>query len=329
MSDFGVIIGCCRRDLHYAYACYASIQHFMPGTGVCFLYDGDSEDRRSDLPHASWLTRQEVVSEDLRRKSFGPGLTKMVALFESPFETFLYLDADTTVVGDLRHHLGKGGEDFVVDYRGRYSDEEISRWFLNIEEIGAVLPDFDWAKHRSDYFCTGTFFARRGAIREKDYLSLLQIAEEHPKLFRFWEMGLLNYMIFQGEDAGRLQVKRVPYQLVTIDHDARWLQDEYDERMVAGGHGDSGRSATQAYVFHYPVTKPHMHQRKSFTRPMTDFRKHFRRVFVHQGPTRTWIEMFWEDLVYEHWKTLRFKLVQALRWLYRATGLRSCFKKPD
>jgi len=292
----------------------------MPGTGVCFLYDGASEDRRADLPHASWLTRQEVVSEDLRRKSFGPGLTKMVALFESPFETFLYLDADTTVVGDLRNLLGRGGEDFVVDYRGCYSDEEISRWFLNIEEIGAVLPEFDWAKHRSDYFCTGTFFARRGAIREEDYLRLLQIAGEHPKLFRFWEMGLLNYMIFQGEDAGRLRVKRVPYQLVTIDHDARWLRDEY-EKIMAGGR------VTQAYVFHYPATKPHMYQRRSFTQPMADFRKTFRRIYAHQAPARAWLGMFWEDLVYEHWKALRFRLVQSLRWLYKATGLKSCGRK--
>jgi len=97
-QDFGVIIACWKGDAHYALGCYASIRFFMPNTPVCFLYDGDLlPPVIAAIPEVQYITRLTVKNRHLKERSFGPGFTKMVAFFESPFETFLYLDADTTV----------------------------------------------------------------------------------------------------------------------------------------------------------------------------------------------------------------------------------------
>ena len=41
MADFGVIIGCCRRDYGFAKGTVASVRHYMPDMPICLLVDGD------------------------------------------------------------------------------------------------------------------------------------------------------------------------------------------------------------------------------------------------------------------------------------------------
>ncbi len=207
--------------MRYALGCFASIRYFLPDAQVCFLYDGPQTpaDLKA-LPSALILNRSTVRSEILRERSFGPGITKMIAFFESPFERFLFLDANTLAVGDLRRIPNWNSVDIVTDRGGNYDDEAIDRWLFDTKRIEGVVPSFEFRARRSDYFCTGTFFARWGSLSLDRYLEMLDLNSRHPGLFKFWE-GSLNLMIFEPKDAKKARVQGVSYQRVVRDDNAQ------------------------------------------------------------------------------------------------------------
>jgi len=209
----------------------------------------------------------------------------------------------------------------IVDQRGFYSDESIEKWFFSPKQVSELCPNFDWAAHRNDYFCTGTFFAKRNALSLNRYLELLDVIDAHPGVFKFWEMGMLNLMIFEAKDQGTCRVKSLPYQLVTVDHPADELRQEFETWL------EQPQRTAPPVVFHYPVTKPHLRQQGSYTQAMSHFRRQF--VDIHQGSSLLAREMrlYAEDLRYHH-------LPDAQRWLrgllydaYRRSGLRTLTKR--
>ncbi|HBJ39140.1 MAG TPA: hypothetical protein DDZ51_31215 [Planctomycetaceae bacterium] len=307
-NDFGVMIGCCKQDLRYAVGCYASIRHFMPQTRICFLYDGwETPDIIRNLPLATTLNRSNVQSEVLRDSSFGPGVTKIVAFFESPFEHFLFLDADTVVCGDLQRINELDRYDFIIDKRGRYDDHAISRWFFDTTQMKTCFPDFEFASHREDYFCTGVFMARRGSIQLDRYLEVLAKSREIPNLFKFWEMGMLNFLIFEAKDQGRIAVLGRPYQLVASDHDPAILKATFDAAIY------SPDSVSSPSVFHFPSPKSFLFQKFSYSEPMTFFRRRFAREFQHLGSLRALLTLLLQDFKYIHYPSIRGQLRRLLK----------------
>lgn len=100
MNDFGIIVACAPHDYRLAKGTCASIRHFLGDVPICLLIDGDFP--VTDLQRAYGvrvLPRSNVRNPELRRRSFGWGLTKMVSFWESPWEYFLFLDVDTVVWG--------------------------------------------------------------------------------------------------------------------------------------------------------------------------------------------------------------------------------------
>ncbi len=316
-DDFGIIIGCCKQDLRYALGCYASIRYFMPDGKVCFLYDGpQAPESLKSLPGVRTLDRSTVRSEILRERSFGPGITKMIAFFESPFERFLFLDADTVVVGDPRRITGWDDHDILTDRGGHYEDEAIDRWFFDTSRIASVVPSFDYGSHRDDYFCTGTFFARRGSLSLDRYLEMLDLNSMHPGLFKFWEMGFLNLMIFEAKDAKTARVDGISYQRVVRDHDAKDLQDFFVQALK-----DPEGTGTPL-VYHFPNPKQFVYQSSVYSEPMTFFRRRFRQQYRNLGWLRSEMQLLQEDLKYVHYPRWRFLFRSKTSSLLRRIGLR-------
>lgn len=118
-QDFGVVISCYKRDYMFAKACCASVRQFLGNVPLCLLVDGDFPvDDMKRTYNVQTLYRSEIKDPFLREKSFGWGLSKMVLFWESPFERFVYLDADIVVWGNiLEKMLPKDSEwDFIADY---------------------------------------------------------------------------------------------------------------------------------------------------------------------------------------------------------------------
>lgn len=317
LIDFGVVIGCCKRDLHYAVGCYESIRCFMPDAPICFLYDGElPPELLCGLHNVDFLTRSNTNAEVLRRRSFGPGFTKMVSFFESPFEKYLYLDADTVVCGDLRRVPDWERFDIIADRYGSYNDEAICKWFFDPRKIEDLVPEFDYRSHRDDYFCTGTFFARKGSLSMERYLELLDMADQNPSAFKFWEMGLLNLMIFDAQDKRTARVDGVSYQLVVSDHAKEALCRRFESAIA------DPNAAESPAVFHFPNPKHFVGQSSVYSVPMTFFRRRFYRQTRKFGWIRTELTLLAEDFKFIHYPWLRIFVRLKISTLLSALGLR-------
>lgn len=310
--SFGVIIGCCARDLRYALGCYASIDYFMPGVPVCFLYDGkDTPSRIRDLPNTSVLDRSTVRDDFLRASSFGPGITKMISFFESPFERFLFLDADTVLCGDLNRINDLDNFEFIIDKRSTYDDNAITSYFFDVGLMRQHFPEFDIDAHRDEFFCTGAFMARRNALSLSRYRELLALSKSVPGFFKYWEMGMLNFMIFEAKDQGRCRVRGTDYQVVTNDYPVQMLKSRFDDAVA---HPES---VWHPVVYHFCGQKPFVFQKKPYTEPMTYFRFRFKRTY---GRVHGWFalpSLLVEDIVHLHVPALKRKARSVLRLLAR------------
>jgi hypothetical protein len=194
--SFGVVILCCNSDYPFAQGCLASVRTFMPGVPICLLVDGTVDTTVEEaLEGVSVLRRETVQSQALREKSFGWAVTKMVAFWESPFERFLLLDADTCVWGDIRAELNwAADEDMVIDQPlYRFDGPAIDTYFFSRTGIGQFDPAFDVERHADRYFCPGVMAARRGIFDLDWYLQLLDLSQRGDSAFRrkvrFWVKG--------------------------------------------------------------------------------------------------------------------------------------------
>lgn len=272
-ESFGVVIAVTDYDWFMAKACCASVHHFMPGVPICLLVHGDvPEHELGSQYNLQWLRQSEVKDPFLRERSFGYGWTKMVALWEAPFDTFLYLDADTVVWGDAREHALFDQADIITDFTGhRAQPEDMRKWFFDPEKMKEVVPDFDWEWKPTGYFCGGTFYARRGTLDLELYKQCQEWGKSIPGLFApFGDMGPLNFMIHYAAQKGQIRLHQVPYQVLVPEKAKSELDSEF---RFEGNEPVAGQSAK---VIHWVGPKPILYRKSIFNGPMTFFRRrHF------------------------------------------------------
>jgi hypothetical protein len=293
--SFGVVIICCTSDYPFAQGCLASVRTFMPGVPICLLVDGTVDTSAEEsLEGVSVLRREGVQSEALRKKSFGWAVSKMVAFWESPFERFLLLDADTCVWGDVRAELKwDPDEDMVIDQPlYRFDGPAIDTYLFSRTGISKFDPEFDVERYADRYFCPGVLAARRGIFDLDWYLQLLDLSQRGDTVLRrkarFWlkdfrhllnksiletpgffgDMGLLNYMIFKSIAQGRLKVASRPIQHLTPD----FSRAETARRFSIV---DGIPQVSERRVLHFcgAWCKPYSLNHLGYSEPMTHFRR--------------------------------------------------------
>jgi hypothetical protein len=270
MNDFGVIIGCCKRDYLFAKGTIASVRHFLGDVPICLLVDGTfPTDEMNKAYGVQTLYRADVKDDFLRSRSFGWGLTKMVCFWESPFERFLWLDADTVVWGDIRKKLFREGNwDIYTDKSdGSFSREDVTEWFFDVDKLEQRYPGFNWQRYAGSYYCTGIWASRRGVFPLQEYKDILNVVDEDPSLFKCAEMGLLNFMIFRAMEEGRAKVASGAVQVIVHD----FTLEELDRRYNVS-HGEPVEVSDDPVVLHYTIPKPVISE-GPVVRPMTYFRR--------------------------------------------------------
>ena len=241
----------------------------MEDTPICVIFDGDGEFPDDLGRHVLVVRREEVEPPELRRLSFGSVKAKNTALWASPFETFLLLDADTIVWGDMRVHADFECFDFILDRGGI----EPPRFVMDVDLVETHFPEFDARRNLPDFVNSGVYFGRRGALDLDRYLDLLRLAREVPGLF-YGSQGAFNFMLFSAADEGRVRVHQRELQVLT----GRTLRADVVGRF---GFADS-----KPLVLGDPVAlhwvespKPRVRQRgRDYFMPMTYFRHEFRRL---------------------------------------------------
>lgn len=272
MEEFGIIIACCAQDYHYAKGCCASIRYFLGDVPICLIIDG--EFLAKDLQKAygvQVINHLNVKHQVLRERSFGWGLTKMVAFWESPWNNFLFLDADTIVWGNILQYANFKDFDLIVD-RPLYKDsfEEVSRFFFKPEEIEKYFPNFQWQKHFGQYFCTGAFFAKRDIFSLDDYIYMLDFVDQNPDVFWRGEQGFLNLMIFRDFDAGKIRLGQSSWQVIV----PKFQWDELQKRFPIDKNTPVIQ-ADEACVIHWAGPKPTLYNSQVYSEPMNFCRRKF------------------------------------------------------
>ncbi len=269
-KDFGIIIACYKKDYRFAKGCCASIRYFLGNIPICLLVDGAFPVAEVVKAYeVQVIYRDDVTNSVLRNKSFGYGLTKMVAFWESPFEHFLFLDADTIAWGNLLKYADFDNFDFVVDRTENncLNDQGINRYFFNTKEIEKCFPDFNWRDYRYNYFVSGVFFAKKGIFELADYEKMLELRKKHPGMFKFGDQGLLNLMIFRGVQEGKFRIKNENLQFFGshfIDNlslrkrfsleSNRAILQENDATVIHWAGGINSPLLARTEVYHQPMT---------------------------------------------------------------------------
>lgn len=270
MEDFGIIIACCDQDYHLAKGCCGSIRHFLGDVPIGLIIDGEfSATELQKAYGVRVINHLNVKNKVLRERSFGWGLTKMVAFWESPWSNFLFLDADTIVWGNILKEANFKDFDIIID-RPLYKDsfEEFSRFFFKPQEVEKHFPGFQWQKHLGEYFCTGTFFAKRDIFSLDEYISMLDLVEKNPNIFWPGEQGFLNLMIFRDFDEGKLRLGQSSWQVIV----PKFKWEELKNRFPVDKTGPVVQG-DDACVIHWAGPKPTLYSSEVYSEPMNFCRR--------------------------------------------------------
>jgi len=209
-EPFGIVTACWSGDYFLAKATCASIRHFLRNVPICVIVDGDfSIQELIDIYNVQPLYLSQLSNPDLRKICPGSSRAKLAAMWEGPFERFLYLDSDAIIWGNILKEFELTDVDFVVmrpPSHGCLPKEEVTKWFFDVDQLLEIFPDFDW--YNQPYFCAGAFAARKNCFSLTEYLKLENLAKQFPNLFQFWDQGIVNYMVFSGSQRNQREHPR-------------------------------------------------------------------------------------------------------------------------
>jgi hypothetical protein len=312
-SKFGIITACWKGDYFLVKATCASIRHFLGDVPICVVVDGDfSIQELESLYGVCPLYLHDVSHPELRRRCSGSGRSKLAALWEGPFDYFLYLDSDAIVWGNIfdTYDFRLSDFDFVVlrpNSYGSTSKEAINQWFFDVDQLHSIVDStYDW--ENQPYFCTGAFAARKNCLDLEKYLELEDISDRHPNLFQFWEQGILNFMVLSLNQSGTLKTHVLDLQLVTVDHPKNKLEEEYSCSL-----NSLPVNVKQPKILHFCGRKPFIHTPQAYSKPFTACRIAYYQKLYKERLGKT--ALSWSKILEEEAGVLTKKIQRRLHFL--------------
>jgi len=152
----------------------------------------------------SQLKRQlGVVSFDDRQlparlRELNGYYTKLKILFNTEYKHFLYLDADTILLNDLRNLPFRSYDFFVSggieDIRDSETKKRISKLVFDVDMLKEFDADFPSPEILT--FNSGHFFATAGIVDTEMLFHCLKYSERcsNNPIFKYYDQGILNYI---------------------------------------------------------------------------------------------------------------------------------------
>jgi hypothetical protein len=293
---FGFITGCFRLDLNMVQATLASIRHYCGDVPICLIVDDDHVDVSSlvSLYQLQVLRVSNIESDRIRRLIQRSTRSKLAAIWEGPFERFIWMDSDAIVWGDItpavRHDV-----DFQIfwDEISIPADQEaapewLAHFYFDAVRLRAFDPYFSW--RGKAYFCDGVFACRRGAIPVEAWEEALSWREsgESPWPSNFSCMPMMNYIVHSMVDRGLISIAMTDLQHIPI-HRGR---EEIDADLVGAGWCFP-QTIKRPRVLHFCGRKPYTFYRGVLTKPFTIARlSHYRSLKSACG---AWLSVLRED----------------------------------
>lgn len=272
----GIILVASPFDWLFAKGAIASCRYFMPQCPIQLIVDGQIDTSLAERHYGVQTVRApDIENRQLRRLGFGWGTTKLLAFWTSSTETFLYLDSDAVLWGDLSDRLDMSDWDYVASIRKNQplDRETVERWFFDVPFVESHFPGWDWRSASARFFCPGVFAARKGAFEIEEYLSILRLDKRYPGKFKFGDMGFHNLMVFRGADRGSLRVDARDFQVIFPEHP----REELQARFALSNTNAPIVCPGDEQVLHMPDHKPLVDSPNCYSLPMTFFRLEFLR----------------------------------------------------
>lgn len=150
-APFGFVTGCHAEDKFLVGATLTSIRNYCPDVPICLIADGGVD--VSDLENQYDLVVlriDELPSEEMRKMIGGSYRAKLGAMWEGPFEFYVWLDSDACIWGDVTADINT-----ELDFQILWSEVsipgdavEIPSWlphyYFDPKKLERFDPEFDW-----------------------------------------------------------------------------------------------------------------------------------------------------------------------------------------
>jgi hypothetical protein len=255
----GVIVMVSAGYEYLAKACCASIRQSLGEIPITLLVNGSDTDTAEllRLPKVGRIVAQEAAGVEAEQLWAG-FWAKLLVHWISPYERFLYLDADALIWGDVRAYAEFDQYDFIAGYRFkspiRYETrEEVQQSVFDVDAIRQFDPALDWRGQEAAN--AGVFFARRGVFAKEQLVALRQL-----DCWRCYDNGVLNYLLWRASREGVPRIGGHRLQLFPAEPSCN-LEDRF-----------LPRDCKRPVVIHWVTKKPRLGRRY---RAADDYRKLF------------------------------------------------------
>jgi hypothetical protein len=292
-APFGFVTGCHAADKFMVQATLASIRHYCPEVPICLIIDGAFD--ISDLVKEYGIIPFRVTdlpSLEMRKLIGGNYKAKLAAMWEGPFEYYVWLDSDAIVWGDFTRYVRTD-----VDFQIFWSEisisaeaTEIPTWlphfYFDPLKLRRFDPDFEWRGNA--YFSSGAFACRRNAIPFEIWDRIEHWGQQSPGLFAWGEMGMLNYLVNAMAQRKELKTALADLQHIGGHHGVDELKQDCADN---GWHFP--KQIRRPRVAHFCERKPLLFDGKAYSRPFTIARlEHHRGRHRHCG---AWLAVLNEE----------------------------------
>ena len=288
-------------------ATLASMRHFCPEIPICLVVDGSFDVSDLESEYGLIVLRvSELPSKEMRNLMSGNGRAKLAAMWQGPFEFYVWLDSDAIVWGDFTPQVRTD-----VDFQVFWSDisipadaTEIPSWlphfFFDPQKLRNFDPGFEW--RGKAYFSSGAFACKRDAIAFERWLEAELWGNKSAGLFGdFYEQPLLNYFVHSMTQRGEIKSTMSDLQHIWVHHGKEELMKDCNG---AGWHFPA--EIRRPRVAHFCGRKPFLFDRHAYSRPFTIARlEHHRRRRSHLGA--------WQAIMIEEARVLLGKVKGRFR----------------
>jgi hypothetical protein len=196
-------------DGRFARICVASVRYWHPDAHISLLAGGAVNAELVKELDQYW----GVETADIPKGNYGWGFVKLEPLFDSTGQKFLVLDSDTVMTGPVLECLDNRGAQFIVDNEDQTASRA-KQIYWDPEEAAKAKIDLPRCPV---YFNTGQWVGTSGIIGRADFEPFLEWTLprklKYPQIFKNGEQGILNYIVNNLHNSGRVSLDRIPLMI--------------------------------------------------------------------------------------------------------------------
>lgn len=312
-APFGFVTACYIEDKFHVKATLASMKHYCPDVPICLIVDGTFD--VTDLVEQYGVTVlriPDLPSKKMRNLIAGSYRVKLAAMWEGPFDFYVWMDSDAIVWGDIRPFIQKD-VDFQIFWKevtqpiSSDSFDGFKHFYFDYDKLKQFDPSFQWQGEK--YFCAGVYACRKNAISFDEWAEVESWGVSEPDLFRFGDQGILNYLVNAKAQRHELRIASDDLQHVWGHHGT----EELEADCIEGGW-QWPENVLRPRVAHFCGRKPNVLDSRSYSRPFTIARlEHYKAIHSN---FEAWLRILAEDFKVFWKKGLR----RFERYLQRAVS---------